>query len=280
MGNRSIAANLGIYVYGGAAIALGLIGLAWGDFATNWQRVEADVPFRHVLAYIAAICEVSAGVVVLWRGSERLGAWILTALYSVFTLLWVPKIVAAPQIYDSWGNFFEEFSLVVGGLVLCAVLAPGGSLLSRKEALIARVYGVCAISFGMVHIVYFSGLPAWVPKWIPPGQTFWAAATTVCFLLAAAAILSGIRAALAARLLTAMIVGFELLVWAPKVVAAPRDHFAWSGNGINLVMAGAAWVVSDSISRSARRKPEFENLVRRSAVLPEKGRERPVERTV
>ena len=280
MGNRSITANLGIYVYGGAAIALGLIGLAWGDFATNWQRVEADVPFRHVLAYIAAICEVSAGVVVLWWGSERVGAWILTALYSVFTLLWVPKIVAAPQIYDSWGNFFEELSLVVGGLVLCAVLAPGRSLLSRKEALIARVYGVCALSFGMVHIVYFSGLPAWVPKWIPPGQTFWAAATTVCFLLAAAAILSGIRAALAARLLTAMIVGFELLVWAPKVVAAPRDHFAWSGNGINLVMAGAAWVVSDSISRSARRKPEFENLVRRSAVLPEKGRERPVERTV
>jgi len=280
MSNRSIASNLGIYVYGGAAVALGLIGLAWGDFATNWQRVEADVPFRHVLAYMAAICEISAGAAVLGRGSARVGAWILTTLYSVFTLLWVPKIVAAPQIYDSWGNFFEEFSLVVGGLVLCALLAPRGSLLSRKEALIARLYGLCVISFGLVHIVYFSGLPAWVPKWIPPGQTFWAAATTVCFLLAAAAILSGILAVLAGRLLTAMIVGFELLVWAPKVVAAPHDHFAWSGNGINLVMAGAAWVVSDSISRSARRKQQFETLVRKSAVLPEKRPERPVERAV
>lgn len=280
MGKRSVPSNLGIYVYGGAAIALGLIGLAWGDFATNWQRVEAGVPFRQVLAYVAAICEISAGAAVLWRGSARLGAWILTAIYSLFALLWVPKIVAAPQVYDSWGNFFEEFSLVVGGLVLCALLAPTGSLLSRKEALIARTYGVCAISFGLVHIVYFAGLPAWVPKWIPPGQTFWAAATTVCFLLAAAAMLSGILASLAARLLTAMIVGFELLVWAPKVVAAPHDHFVWSGNGINLVMAGAAWVVSDSIRRSAKRKQEFEILVQKSAALPETGSERPVERAV
>lgn len=280
MSNRSIASSLGIYVYGGAAVALGLIGLAWGDFATNWQRVEAGVPSRQALAYVTAICEIAAGLAVLWPRGARIGAWILTALYSVFTLLWVPKIVAAPQIYDSWGNFFEEFSLVVGGLVLCALLAPRGSLLSHNESRIARVYGLCVISFGLVHIVYFSGLPAWVPKWIPPGQTFWAAATTVCFLLAAAAILSGILAAPAARLLTAMIVGFEILVWAPKVVAAPHDHFGWSGNGINLVMAGAAWVVSDSISRSASRKQEFESLVRKSAPLPEKGTERPVERAV
>jgi hypothetical protein len=37
--NRQALSNLGIYVYGLGAIALGVIGLAWGDFATNWQRV-------------------------------------------------------------------------------------------------------------------------------------------------------------------------------------------------------------------------------------------------
>jgi hypothetical protein len=43
-----------------------------------------------------------------------------------------------------------------------------------------------------------------VPKWIPPGQHFWAVATGVAFLLASAAILSGVLAVLAARLLTVM----------------------------------------------------------------------------
>lgn len=38
MDNRKIVSNLGIYVYGVAAIALGITGLVWGDFATNWQH--------------------------------------------------------------------------------------------------------------------------------------------------------------------------------------------------------------------------------------------------
>jgi hypothetical protein len=79
---------------------------------------------------------------------------------------------------------------------------------------------------------------------------FWAIATTVCFLLAAAAILSGILAGLAARLLTAMIVGFELLIWIPKLLAAPHDHFSWAGNAVSVAMAGAAWVVAGSLNHS------------------------------
>jgi hypothetical protein len=54
-------------------------------------------------------------------------------------------------------------------------------------------------------------------------------------------------------LLTAMILGFELLVWLPKLFSAPHDHFSWAGNGIATAMAGAAWVVSDSIAAAAKR---------------------------
>jgi hypothetical protein len=77
---------------------------------------------------------------------------------------------------------------------------------------------------------------------------FWAIATAVLFLLAAAAILSGILAGLASRLLTAMIVGFEALVWAPKLFASPHLHFSWAGNAVCLALAGAAWVVADSMN--------------------------------
>jgi uncharacterized membrane protein YphA (DoxX/SURF4 family) len=253
--------NLGRYVYGGCSIVLGLIGLAWSDFATNWQRVAPAIPFRSTLADITAVLEIAGGVALFWPRSARAGAAILTTIYSVFTLLWVPKIVENPTIYDSFGNFFEEFSLVVAGLVLCATFAPRDSVLAHSQRQISRMYGLSVVSFALAHIVYFSGLPAWIPKWIPPGQMFWAATTTICFILAAIAILSGIFAALAARLLTVMIIGFELLVWVPKVVSAPHDHFQWSGNGICLVMAGAAWVVSDSIAAGAQRKLKQELAV-------------------
>jgi uncharacterized membrane protein YphA (DoxX/SURF4 family) len=245
-----ISSSSGIYLYAMGAIALGVTGLVWSDFATNWQRVTANVPLRLPLAWLTALCELAAGAALLWPRTARAAAAILTLLFAVFVLLWVPPILHAPAIYDSWGNFFEETSLVIAGLVLFASLAPVGSAWAARRTIISRLYGICPISFGLDHIIYLKGVATWVPTWIPPGQMFWAIATTVCFLLAAAAILSGILAGLAARLLTAMIVGFELLIWIPKLLAAPHDHFAWAGNAISITMAGAAWIVADSLNRS------------------------------
>jgi len=82
---------------------------------------------------------------------------------------------------------------------------------------------------------------------------FWAYVTTIGFFLAAAAILSGIFAPLASRLITFEILGFEFLVWIPKLVAGPHDHFNWAGNAISVALSGAPWVVSDSIGRAAKR---------------------------
>jgi uncharacterized membrane protein YphA (DoxX/SURF4 family) len=253
--SKSLASNLGIYAYGGAAIFLGLLGLVSGDFASGWQHVGAKVPLREPLAYLTAVIELGAGIALFVPRTARIGAVTLTIIYSVFALLWAPKAfvdIFKPD-YDAMGNVFEEFSMVCGGLVLCAIFFPPESPVARRERLFARIFGLCPISFGIVHIFdTMHGIAHAVPKWIPPGQLFWAYATTISFFLAATAILTGIMAPLAARLLTAEIVGFEILFWFPILIAAPRMHFNWAGNGIDLAIAGAAWVVSDSISRSAR----------------------------
>ena len=255
MQNRSLAANLGIYAYAAGAIFLGLLGLASGDFATTWQRVGPNVPFRAPLAYFTALIELAAGLALLWRRTARAGALALTLVYSVFTLVWVPKILEGLNGYDPTGNFFEEFSLVAAGATLFAGFSPASSPISHRESLFARLSGLCAISFGIVHIYDMPGLLTWIPAWIPPSQMFWAYATTIGFFLAAAAILSGIMAPLASRLLTAEIVGFEILVWVPKLIAGPHDHFNWAGNAICVAIAGATWAVSDSICLAAKRAP-------------------------
>ena len=103
-----------------------------------------------------------------------------------------------------------------------------------------------------VHLLNLAGVATWVPKWLPPGQMFWATATAIGFLLAAAAILSGIQAGLASRLLAAEIMTFEVFVWAPKFIAAPHEHFYWAGNAISLAMIAAVWVVSDALKEPRR----------------------------
>jgi uncharacterized membrane protein YphA (DoxX/SURF4 family) len=255
MQNSGLRSNLGIYVYAIGAVFLGLLGLASGDFATTWQRVGPNVPFRQLLAYLTALIELAAGLALFWPRMARVGSLTLTIVYSVFTLLWVPKIFENLRNFDPVGNFFEEFSLVAAGAVLLAWLSPASSPVSRRESLFARLYGLSAISFGIGHIYYMPGLLTWIPKWIPPSQMFWAYATTIGFFLAAAAILSNVMAPLATRLLTAEIIGFEILVWIPKLLAGPHDHFNWAGNAISVALAGAPWVVSDSICRAAKRAP-------------------------
>jgi uncharacterized membrane protein YphA (DoxX/SURF4 family) len=255
MQDRSLTSNLGIYVFAAGAIFLGVLGLASGDFATQWQRVGPNVPFREPLAYFTAVIELAAGLALLWPRTARIGALALTVVYSVFTLLWVPKILEGLSGYDPTGNFFEEFSLVAAGAVLLARFSPASSPISRRESLFARLSGLSAISFGIVHIVDMPGLLTWIPAWIPPSQMFWAYATTIGFFFAAAAILSGITAPLASRLLTAEIVGFEILIWIPKLVSSSHDHFIWAGNAICIAIAGATWAVSDSICQAAKRAP-------------------------
>jgi len=253
MENRNLVSNLGLYAFASGAIFLGVLGVASGDFATSWQRVGPNVLFREPLAYITALVELAGGLALLWPRTARAGALTLTVVFSVFALLWVPKIIENQSGFDPTGNFFEEFSAVAAGAVLFAWLSPTGSPIARRESLFVRLYGLSPISFGIVHICDMPGLLTWIPQWIPPSQMFWAYATTIGFFLAAAAILSGIMASLASRLLTAEIVGFEILVWIPKLLAGPHDHFNWAGNAICIALAGAPWVVSDSVSRTAKR---------------------------
>jgi hypothetical protein len=244
----SSQSRFGLYALGVGAIVLGLVGFAWADFSTNWQRVPPDVPYREALAYLTAAYELLAGLAILWRRTARVGAALLTLLFSIFTLLWAVQVFATPLVYDNWGNFFEEFSLVIAGAVLFTSLAPAGSPAAARTALIARLYGICAISFALAHFFYLRAAASFVPIWIPPGQMFWAVTTAICFVLAAAAILSGVLAGLASRLLATMITSFEILVWAPRLFTAPHDHFNWAGNAIGIALAAAAWVVADAIN--------------------------------
>lgn len=243
--------RLGHHVFGLAAIAFGLIGLLWHEFNT-WQQIQplGYVPHREILACIVAVIEILGGVAIQWKRTAGPGAVILGVTYLAFALLWVPFIVATPLVYDRWGNFFEQFSLVSGALIVFASAGGNDSVRSARTAKVGYIFfGVCVISFTLEQLFHLGGTASFVPKWIPPGQMFWAVATTIAFALAAIAILSGRLALLASRLLTLMIILFGLLIWLPAAFADPHKMINWAGNAENLAIAGSAWIVVDYLSK-------------------------------
>jgi hypothetical protein len=233
--------NLGRHVFGVAAFAFGLITLVWHDY-NDPQRLR-------YLVYAASAALMFGGAAIQLRWTAKTGAAVLGAAYLVFVLLCVPGIVAAPRIYNSWGNFFEQFSLLSGAAIVYAGLASAWSPETLNR--IGRIFlGICAASFTLEQAIYLGATAHLVPKWVPPGQMFWAVATTVFFALAAVALLTNRMALLATRLMTMMIVSFGLLVWVPLVISDRHNHTNWSENAETFAIAGATWILADLLGEA------------------------------
>ncbi|MGC1618271.1 MAG: hypothetical protein WA765_07240 [Candidatus Acidiferrum sp.] len=237
--------SLGRYVYGLTTIGSGICALVWHNY-----DALAGVPHRGILIYILAVIEILGGVAVLWPGTARAGAAALGAIYLFFALLGVPFIIKHPLVYNNFGNFFEQFSYVSGALIL---FACSGRIAAGRRSRWAQIgyysFGICSISFALEQLFYLSSTASLVPKWIPPGQMFWAVATTAAFALASIALLTGVMVLLASRLTTAMLVGFGLLVWLPALVANHHSFVNWSEGLETLAIAGSAWIVADFFGR-------------------------------
>ena len=230
------SSNLGRHLLGVASLASGLITLAWHDYNDSHQL--------RYLVYAASVALIFGGAAFQFRRTAKMGAAILVAAYFVFALLCLPGIVAAPRIYNSWGNFFEQFSLLAGAMIVYArvLSACSPKTLSR----IGRILlGICAASFTLEQAFYLHATADLVPKWVPPSQMFWAVATTVLFALAAVALLANRIALLATRLLTIMLVSFGLLVWVPLLFSDPHSHTNWSETAETFAIAGATWILAD-----------------------------------
>jgi hypothetical protein len=105
--------------------------------------------------------------------------------------------------------------------------------------------GLCAASFAVEQATNRYVTARLVPDWIPPDRWFWTDATTVAFALAAAALLANRLPLLAARLLTAMLVAFGLLVRLPLLPLAIHSHTAWDETVKTFAIAGVAWILAD-----------------------------------
>ena len=246
--DKLFARNVAVRVYGLASVAIGMVGLVWGDFLAVWQPVPKSLPGRTALAYATAAVFLLAGASLQFKRSTRAGALTLTLLFGLgVVLLHLPSLIAHPSVFVMWSGTAEQLALVAGGLMAYAFCLARADRLARIARLI---FGACLIAFALAHVFYLKATADFVPAWIPPGQVFWAYATAAGHLAAAIAILSGIAARLATRLLTAMFIGFGALAHAPLIFANPHMHFNWAANAMNFALIGAAWLMAASVGES------------------------------
>jgi uncharacterized membrane protein YphA (DoxX/SURF4 family) len=241
------ARRVGVHIYGLGAVALGITGLFWGDFAVVWQPDVA--PGHSALGYAVPILPLLAGLAMQWQRAEYLSALVLVGLYALGEIfLDIPRGFAHPSVFVAWYGVFEHLALAAAAVVICAYSAPLEPATVERLCKFTRLFfGICLIYFGLAHHFYLANTVSMVPAWLPPGQTFWAYATAAGHVAAGVALISGVYARPATMLLAAMFIVFQFLVHAPRVVSDPHTHMNWAENAVNFALIGSAWVIAASI---------------------------------
>ena len=249
-------------------IGLGVLGLVYGDFAMVWQPVASWVPGRTALAYLAAVVMLVGGAGLLFETTVRWAVRLLFVYCIVWALLKVPALVVAPQIEGVWLGFGELAVLLAGAWVLFARLGGVGEegvwrFVSGDHGVCAAriLFGVFLIPIGLSHLMYVKETVALVPEWLPY-RVGWAYLTGAGQIACGLGVLFGVLPRVAAACEAGMISIFGLLVWLPKVVAAPKVRLPWTAFWITWVIGAAAWVMAGNIK--ARRAAS----VRETVVAP------------
>jgi uncharacterized membrane protein len=260
--------RVGVYFYGLATVAAGILDLIWGEFEGAHQPIQAlgdHIPGRVVLAYITAVCMIAAGTSILWRRTARGGALVSALIYLVFGIFWLPRFYAAPHILGFrltvfiglLGGLFMQLIVATAGLIVYASLVPSAASCKRKSMVVARwIFGLGSAVFGLRHLTEIENVAGMVPNWIPLGGAFWAVLSGIAFVLAGLAILCEVLDVSAARLLALMVLIFEVVL-VPPLLAHPDHHIAWGANAYNLAAAGAIAIFAAAVSsRPAQREHE------------------------
>ena len=243
-------------LYGLGVAALGLSSLAFGDFDPG-QHWPEHLPHRTALAYAAGALMTAGAAAVAWRRATAWGAALLAAYYALIVAVLDGRLLLTH--YSDFGTYEDismQLAIALGGLIVYAGTARIGVGLSALLTRISRLaFGVCALIWGGAHFVYMNLTAPLVPRWLPPGQVFWGYVTGACFIAAGLGIITGLRARLAAVLLTVMIACFGLLVNDRILFNGLTSHWNWSESSLNLALTGVSWAFADSFVQSKRPAP-------------------------
>ena len=244
------ARALGFRVLGLGIAFLAIVCLVWRIFDPG-QSVPDDLPAHDMLAVLVAAFLLLAGLAIEWSKTIVWASAALVVFYFGFAVFLMNgwNILQNLRVYGAYSNTAEQLAIAAGVLV---VYASNADAARRYTSVMIRAgqitFGICAVLFGGAHFVYMNLTVYLVPAWLPPSQVFWGYATGVFHIAGGLAIIAGVRARLAATLLTIMYALFTPLALLPQLVADPSHSRWWTEIALNIVLTGATWAVRDSLT--------------------------------
>ncbi len=256
--------KLGVWFYGLGTILTGMLDIAWGAFDASHQPIQAlrkNLPSQHILAYVAGVWLVAAGLAILGRRSARIGAAGSAIAYLIFAGLWLARYYTGVHALGwrldvlagvSFGLAQQLMLVALPVIVYASTAAPDSPLQKRATVAGRWLLGLPPVLFGLFHLIGIRVFASIVPHWISFGY-FWAGLTGVAFILAGGAICSGLMDVLAARLLALMLLLFEGLVEIPPIFSRLHNQATWGAAVYNLAAIGACWVFAEFLAGRADR---------------------------
>ncbi len=255
----------GLWFYGLGTALTGILNIAWGAFDASHQPIQAlgiNFPDQHLLAYVAGLWLVAAGLAILWQRSAKIGAAASATAYLIFAAFWLFRYQAGVHalgwridvLFGVTFGLAQQLMLVAPAAIVYVSTASPDSLLQKRGAITARwMLGLPPVIFGLFHLIALRVFATIVPHWMSFGY-FWAALTGIAFFLAGSAICSGIMDVQAARLLALMLLLFEGFVEAPPIFIRLHDQATWGAAVYNLAAIGACWIFAEFLTSRADRE--------------------------
>jgi uncharacterized membrane protein YphA (DoxX/SURF4 family) len=231
-----------------------LLALAFTGFGLQFLRILpiAGAPWYPGgprLSIAAGILLLAAAAGLLVHASAHLAALLLgSALLLRVLVFHLPQLLTHLRDPNIWTGFGEVLALAGGAWMLAATLPGTRTPLTRTLDAGRYIFAAPLLIFGILHFKYAFFISTLIPKWIPQ-RFFFANFVGLCFIAAALAIATGIRARLAALLLAAMFLLWVAIEHAPRVVAAVHNGNEWTSMFIALAMAGSALAAAASAKR-------------------------------
>jgi hypothetical protein len=257
--------KVGVWFYGLGTALTGILNIAWGAFDASHQPIQSlgkNLPGQHILAYVAGVWLVAAGLAILWRHSARMGAAASAIAYLIFAALWLLRYPAGIHAFGwriavllgvSFG-LAQQLMLIAPAAIVYASTASPDFRMQKRAAIAARwMLGLPPVLFGLFHLAALRVFASIVPQWMRFGY-FWAALTGIAFILAGCAICSGIMDVLAARLLALMLLLFDALVEIPPIFIRLHDQGTWGAAVYNLPAIGACLIFAGFLASRADRR--------------------------
>jgi uncharacterized membrane protein YphA (DoxX/SURF4 family) len=242
-------------VFALGVMSVGVLTLVLGYSVLLFRPVSAAwIPWLKAVGYASGVLMVGTGAGLVLERSASVATRILLPFLLVWTLSRVPVVISDPGREISWFAVGEIAVLAAGAMVLFTTLAKlsAGSTLQRvtREHGLRTARLLFALSlptFGLSHFFEFAARTvSLVPAWLPY-RTEWAYLAGAAQIAAGLGVLFSIYPRLAAAMEAAMLSVFTLLVWVPAVAAHPRLPSNWGEFIFTFALAGAAWVVAESI---------------------------------